>query len=75
MLALAFFFSRSVAAQQGGSAAAGPPSEEALAKQLANPIADLVSIPFRFNWDSGAGSDWRLRAQFAILLPTVVPQR
>ncbi len=27
----------------------------ALAKQLSNPVASLVSIPFQFNWDNGIG--------------------
>ena len=28
-----------------------------LAKQLSNPVADLVSIPFQFNWEEGVGPD------------------
>ena len=28
---------------------------EALAKQTQNPVADLVSIPFQFNWNTGGG--------------------
>ncbi len=26
-----------------------------LAKQLSNPVANLVSVPFQFNWDTGIG--------------------
>jgi hypothetical protein len=26
-----------------------------LAKQLSNPVADLVSVPFQFNWEEGVG--------------------
>ena len=29
----------------------------ALAKQTQNPVADLVSIPFQFNFNSGGGLD------------------
>lgn len=32
-----------------------------LAKKLSNPISDLVSIPFQFNWESGVGPDNGLR--------------
>lgn len=34
----------------------GRGSDTELAKKLANPIADLISIPFQFNYDEGYGS-------------------
>lgn len=54
-----------VIAQAPGPAAEGgqgqnPPQglrteEASLAKQLANPVASLISVPFQFNYDSGIG--------------------
>jgi len=41
-----------VAAQAEGDAA---PSSEALAKQLANPVASLISFPFQLNYDQDIG--------------------
>ena len=31
------------------------PSADELAKQLSNPVADLTSVPFQFNWDDNVG--------------------
>jgi hypothetical protein len=46
-------------------------SAEALAKQLSNPIADLVSLPLQFNWEEGVGPDNDLRS--VINFQPVVP--
>lgn len=37
-------------------AAAQQSDGQSLAKQLANPVADLISVPFQFNYDSGFGT-------------------
>jgi hypothetical protein len=44
---------------------------ESVAKQLANPVADLVSVPLQFNWDQGVGPNDELRT--IINLQPVVP--
>jgi len=36
-------------------ATAQEPSAEELAKELSNPVADLISVPFQFNYDEGLG--------------------
>lgn len=49
-------------------AAQSAPSADALAQQLANPVAALISVPLQSNWDTGIGPDgdaerWTLNVQ------------
>jgi hypothetical protein len=49
---------------------------EALAKQLSNPVADLVSVPLQFNWENGVGpSDDNDNMRFILNFQPVVPFR
>ena len=38
------------------AANAGEGQDAELAKQLSNPVASLISVPFQFNWDTGIGA-------------------
>jgi hypothetical protein len=40
---------------------AGAEDEAELAKKLSNPISDLVSVPFQFNWEQNVGPDKQTR--------------
>ena len=56
------------------SAQSEPPATDdkaALAKKLSNPISDLVSVPFQFNWDQGVGPDDQTR--FTLNVQPVIP--
>lgn len=46
-----------VAAFLGVTAASAAAQDADLAKQLSNPVASLISVPFQFNYDSGFGPD------------------
>ncbi|WP_373046283.1 neuromedin U [Vulgatibacter sp.] len=57
---------------EGGAHPADQPEEaQALAQQLTNPVADLVSIPFQFNWENGVGENEDLR--FVLNVQPVIP--
>ena len=60
----------SVATAQQQAAAAQAESAD-LAKKLSNPISDLVSVPFQFNWEQNVGPDEQTR--FILNVQPVVP--
>jgi hypothetical protein len=55
LCALALAALPTVAAPQGTAPASAASDGAALAKQLSNPIASLISVPLQFNYDDGYG--------------------
>lgn len=58
-LSMAIFFALAAAALAMPLVAAAEgaaPDADELAKQLANPVASLTSVPFQVNWDTGLGA-------------------
>jgi hypothetical protein len=61
-----------VAAQQSGSSQPAPADEQGdLARKLTNPVSDLVSVPFQFNWEQNVGPNEETR--FVLNLQPVIP--
>jgi len=56
----AMLASSDVLAAEPESAPAGSDAQ-GMAKKLINPISDMVSIPFQYNWENGVGPDEDLR--------------
>jgi hypothetical protein len=67
------FSANAPAAAAAPAVAASDTSGEELSKKLNNPIADLVSVPFQFNWENGVGPDNGLRT--VLNIQPVVPFR
>ena len=59
------------AQQAGASQPASPDQQAELAKKLANPVSDLVSVPFQFNWEQNVGPNDETR--FVLNVQPVIP--
>jgi hypothetical protein len=58
-------------AQQPAAVTAAQSESADLAKKLSNPISDLVSVPFQFNWEQNVGPDEQTR--FILNVQPVIP--
>ena len=61
----------SPASARAQAPAAPPEAATDLAKKLSNPISDLVSVPFQFNWEQGVGPSEQTR--FILNVQPVMP--
>ena len=59
-------------AEAAAPTANGPAAASELAAKLTNPVADLISVPFQFNWNGGLGLD-RKGSGFDMVVQPVVP--
>ena len=69
-LALAPFVLTVALASQGSAAGQAP--DEDLARRLANPLAELISVPLQTTWDRGLGPDENGH-QITLTLQAVIP--
>jgi hypothetical protein len=60
-----------VHAQPANSQPAAPDQQAELARKLTNPVSDLVSVPFQFNWEQNVGPAEETR--FVLNVQPVIP--
>ena len=53
------------------TSAESPSSGSDLAKKLSNPVADLISVPFQYNYNDGYGADGRGQQSYINIQPVI----